>query len=84
MTTPTLEVAQAICAKNPALVQWIIENAGDNYKAIRNQVNRLSPTLKQKYNDNKFVTKADLHQLTWDIINVATGEADASEITIVL
>ena len=79
MKKTTLEIAQAICKGNPALVEYINSNR-ETYKPVRTQVNNIARGLADKYN-NGAVIKADvLHRLTWDIINVAKD--DVSEIAI--
>lgn len=68
------EIAKSICTKNEALVTFIMDNEGENYEGVKSALKKKVRAIGNKYNDDKFVSNNDLHQLTWACINFVEDE----------
>lgn len=69
------KIAENICKGNQPLVDFILKNE-QSYKPVRAQVNSIARGLAHKYNDDKYISKTELHKLTWRIIDYAKGDVD--------
>lgn len=71
-----ITVAESICQRNQGLVTYVHENPETSYKGVRQSLQRVISAISTKYNEGKFVSKQDLHKLTWAVIDVANGDTD--------
>jgi len=76
------KVAEAICQKNPSLVEYVHNNPDNNYQGIRKALSRVVSAIGKTYNEGKFVTSKDLHALTWAVINIANGDTEQDDLSL--
>lgn len=77
------KIAKKLVKANPKLEAVVKKNEGKSYKAVSTIIKANITSISENYAKGAYITKSDVHNLTWAVVNVVSGESKAGGLELI-